>query len=57
LLVVAAAQVVIDDDIARLGLFGSFPPLKILTATWCRHRIRGDGLLASSSSFVKLFLL
>jgi hypothetical protein len=54
---VAAAHVVIDDDIARLGLFGSFPPLKILTATWCRHRIRGDGLLASSSSFVKLFLL
>jgi hypothetical protein len=31
-LLVAAAQVVIDDDIAKLGLFGSFPPLKILTA-------------------------
>jgi len=42
----------IDDDIAKLGLFGSSPPLKFLTA-----RIRGDGLLASSSSFVKLFLL
>jgi hypothetical protein len=46
----------IDDDIAKLGLFGS-PPLKFLTAAGAAARIRGDGLLASSSSFVKLFLL
>jgi len=47
----------IDDDIAKLGLFGSSPPLKFLTAAGAAARIGGDGLLASSSSFVKLFLL